>query len=33
MPRGVALKRRITRNLDGGLIEDMHVNKYLAELD
>ena len=32
MPQGVALKRRITRT-DGGLIEDMHVNKYSAKLD
>ena len=32
MPQGAALKRRITRGFDGGLIEDMHVNKYLAKL-
>ena len=33
IPQGMVLKRRITRNLDGGRIEDMHVNKYFAKLD
>ena len=33
MPQGAAPKRRVTRGLDAGLIEDMHVNQCLAKLD